>query len=112
MAPYAMAHTKLEIVLRESGCDLGDERLRIFLTNALEEHHFATGSNPSFAQWLSTEAEEANKIKRDTPVMVVIGNPPYAVSQRNKGKWITGLIATITKPGGGRFERKKFQVAQ
>ena len=95
MASYAMAHTKLEMVLRESGCDLGTERLRIFLTNALEEHHPDTGS--LFAQWLSTEANEANFIKRDTPVMVVIGNPPYAVSSSNKGDWINGLIADYKK---------------
>ena len=95
MASYAMAHTKLEMVLRESGCDLGAQRLRIFLTNALEEHHPDTGS--LFSQWLSTEANEANFIKRDTPVMVVIGNPPYAVSSSNKGDWIQNKIADYKK---------------
>ena len=95
MASYAMAHTKLEMVLRESGCDLGVERLRIFLTNALEEHHPDTGS--LFSQWLSTEANEANFIKRDTPVMVVLGNPPYAVSSSNKGDWIQNKIADYKK---------------
>ena len=95
MASYAMAHTKLEMVLRDSGCELGDDRLRIFLTNSLEEHHPDTGT--LFAQWLSAEANEANFIKRDTPVMVVIGNPPYAVSSSNKGDWINGLIADYKK---------------
>ena len=95
MASYAMAHTKLEMVLRESGCDLGAQRLRIFLTNALEEHHPDTGS--LFSQWLSTEANEANFIKRDTPVMVVIGNPPYAVGGSNKGEWISTLIMDYKK---------------
>ena len=95
MASYAMAHTKLEMVLRDSGCELGDERLRIFLTNSLEEHHPDTGT--LFAQWLSAEANEANAIKRDTPVMVVIGNPPYAVSSSNKGKWIQGLLGDYKK---------------
>ena len=74
MASYAMAHTKLEMVLRDSGCPPDNDRLRIFLTNSLEEHHPDTST--LFAEWLSTEAKEANFIKRDTPVMVVIGNPP------------------------------------
>ena len=90
MASYAMAHTKLEMVLRQSGCDLGDSRLRVYLTNSLEEHHPDTQS--IFAQWLSQEANEANQIKRETPVMVVIGNPPYAMSSSNDGAWIKNLI--------------------
>ncbi|MGQ4808320.1 hypothetical protein NKDENANG_01702 [Candidatus Entotheonellaceae bacterium PAL068K] len=105
MAPYAMAHAKLEMVLRNSGCDLGNDRLRLFLTNSLEEHHPDTAT--LFAQWLSTEANEANFIKRDTPVMVVIGNPPYAGESANKGKWIMGLLADYKQePGGGKLKER------
>ena len=95
MASYAMAHIKLDMVLRENGGELSGNRVNVFLTNTLEEHHTDTGT--LFAQWLSNEAEEANRIKRDTPVMVVIGNPPYAVSSSNKGDWINGLIADYKK---------------
>ena len=105
MASYAMAHTKLEMVLRDSGCELGDDRLRIFLTNSLEEEHPYTGT--LLAQWLSTEANEANFIKRDTPVMVVIGNPPYSGESANKGKWITDLLQPYKQePGGGKLQEK------
>ena len=95
LASYAMAHTKLEMVLRDSGCDLNGNRLRVYLTNSLEEHHPDTGT--LFSQWLATEANEANFIKRDTPVMVVIGNPPYAVSSSNKGEWIQELLGDYKK---------------
>ena len=95
MASYAMAHIKLDRVLRENGGKLSGDRVNVFLTNTLEEHHPDTDT--LFAQWLSNEAEEANRIKRDTPVMVVIGNPPYAVSSSNKGDWINGLIADYKK---------------
>ena len=105
MAPYAMAHTKLEMVLRETGCKSGNDRLRIFLTNSLEEHHPDTGT--LFAEWLSEEAEEANFIKRDTPVMVVIGNPPYSGESANKGKWITDLLKDYKQePGGGKLQER------
>lgn len=91
MASYAMAHLKLDLLLEETGYKpTMDQRLRIYLTNSLEEHHPDTGT--LFANWLSTEANEANHIKRDTPVMCVIGNPPYSVSSTNKGKWIESLI--------------------
>ena len=102
MAAYAMAHVKLDMVLRESGCDVGKERLRVFLTNSLEEQHADTQT--LFARWLSDEAKEANAIKRETPVMVVIGNPPYAVGSSNKGKWIKNLIADYKK---GLNERRE-----
>jgi predicted helicase len=67
----------------------------VYLTNSLEESHPDTGT--LFANWLSTEANEANHIKRDTPVMCVIGNPPYAVSSTNKNEWIQNLISDYKK---------------
>ncbi len=92
MASYSMAHLKLELLLKETGYKpTKDQRFRVYLTNSLEEHHKDTGT--LFANWLSSEANEANHIKRDTPVMCVIGNPPYAVSSTNKGNWIQSLIA-------------------
>ena len=91
MASYAMAHLKLDLLLEETGYKpKKQQRFRVFLTNSLEEHHPDTGS--LFAAWLSAEANEANYIKRDTPVMVVIGNPPYSVSSSNKSAWIEGLM--------------------
>jgi predicted helicase len=96
MASYAMAHLKLDMLLTETGYKQSKEqRFKIYLTNSLEEHHPDTGT--LFANWLSSEANEANQIKRDTPVMVVIGNPPYAVSSTNKGEWIQNLIADYKK---------------
>lgn len=47
---------------------------------------------PLFSSWLSDEANQANFVKRVTPVMVVIGNPPYSGESANKGKWITQLM--------------------
>lgn len=90
MASYAMAHLKLEMILKDTGCGPGDSRLRIFLTNSLEEHDSGIGSQ--LAMWLSDESKEADEIKRDVPVMVVLGNPPYAVSSSNTGEWIRELI--------------------
>lgn len=103
MASYAMAHLQLDLLLTETGykptlTSSGAEknqRLRVYLTNSLEESHPDTGT--LFANWLSSEANEANHIKRDTPVMCVIGNPPYAVSSTNKNDWIDKLISDYKK---------------
>jgi predicted helicase len=96
MASYAMAHLKLELLLTETGYKPNkNPRLNVYLTNSLEEFHPDTGT--LFASWLAKEAEDANHIKRNSPVMVVMGNPPYAVSSSNKGDWIQELIADYKK---------------
>lgn len=92
MASYAMAHLKLDMVLSETGYDTtkNNERLRVYLTNSLEEHHDTIGT--VWANALSNEANQASHIKRDAPVMVVVGNPPYSGESNNKGKWIMSLM--------------------
>ena len=96
MASYAVAHIKLDMLLNETGYQhLSDKRLQVYLTNSLEESN--NEPRTLFAQWLSREATEANTIKRDCPVMVMIGNPPYSISSQNNGKWITNLIADYKK---------------
>jgi predicted helicase len=98
MASYAMAHLKLDLLLTETGYKPKKQpRFNIYLTNSLEKEHPDTGTLFTFARWLSDEANEANYIKRDTPVMVVMGNPPYSVSSSNKNDWILELISDYKK---------------
>ena len=106
MASYAMAHLKLDLILKETGYQAtNNDRLKIYLTNSLEEPHPDSGT--LFASWLSQEASEANEIKRDVPVMVVLGNPPYSGESSNKGEWITNLIDVYKQePTGGRLQEK------
>lgn len=93
MAPYAVAHMKLGLQLSETSYDFStDERLRVYLTNTLEEAHAASGL-PLFSQWLAEEANAAGEVKQGSPVMVVLGNPPYSGHSENRGKWIRDLVA-------------------
>ena len=106
MASYSMAHLKLDMLLSETGYETNqDQRFNIFLTNSLEEHHKDTGT--LFASWLSDESTLANQIKRDTPVMCVIGNPPYSGESSNKGKWIMDLMEDYKKEPGGKEKLKE-----
>ncbi len=96
MASYSMAHLKMDMLLKDTGYEAKkDQRFNIYLTNSLEEYHPYTGT--LFASWLSTEASKANYIKRDTPVMCVIGNPPYSVSSSNKSEWIKKIMIDFKK---------------
>lgn len=106
MASYAMAHLQLDLLLNETGFKpTSNQRFRVYLTNSLEEHHQDTGT--LFANWLSSEANEANHIKRDTPVMCIIGNPPYSGESANKGEWIMKLMDDYKKEPGGKEKLKE-----
>lgn len=107
MASYAMAHLKLDLLLQETGYKpTKDQRLKVFLTNSLEQ---APSEVPNLfmADWLSQEAVEADKVKRDTPVMCIIGNPPYSGISSNNGEWISELIEDYKYVNGVHFKERK-----
>ena len=106
MASYAMAHLKLDLLLTETGFKpTKDQRFRVYLTNSLDESHPDAGT--LFSHWLSEEANEANKVKREAPVMVVLGNPPYSGESANKGTWIKSLMEDYKKEPGGKEKLKE-----
>lgn len=86
MASYTIAHLKLSMTLAETGVTELRKRLRVFLTNSLEE---APEQDDSLFQFIgfqeaiTEEALAAAEVKRDLPIMVVLGNPPYSVSSQN-----------------------------
>ncbi len=91
MAPYAICHLKLALEIGGAGLRMPEgQRLRVFLTNALEEAHEAQA--PLLVHEIAREAADADAVKRERPVMVVLGNPPYSGHSANKGEWIRGLL--------------------
>jgi predicted helicase len=108
MASYAMCHMKLDMILTEMGYKPtgNPPRLSVYLTNSLEEGEPANQTLP-FTQWLSREAKGANTIKRDMPIMCVIGNPPYSGISHNTGDWITRLIEDYKYVDGVHFGERK-----
>lgn len=95
MAPYTIAHLKLDM---EIGIP-AQQRLRVFLTNSLEESNPDAGT--LFGNYLAQEANEASHIKQSAPVMIVMGNPPYSGESQNKGEWIMKLMEDYKKEPGG-----------
>jgi predicted helicase len=104
MAPYTIAHLKLSSTLKETGAEIGSGRLGIYLTNSLEKTEIRQRDLFSFGlgKAITEESEEANKVKNDLPIMVILGNPPYNVSSQNKGEWIGELIKDYKKNLGER----------
>ncbi|MFN9861459.1 MAG: N-6 DNA methylase, partial [Pseudanabaena sp.] len=91
MAPYAICHLKLGLFLEESGYRFdSSQRLGVYLTNTLDDA--AKKSEMLFQEYIAEESNEAAEIKRDIPVTVVIGNPPYSANSANNGVWAKSLV--------------------
>jgi predicted helicase len=94
IAPYAIAHLKLGMLLHDLGYSFrSDQRLGVYLTNTLEEA--AKKSEQLFAGWIADEANAAAKIKRDDPILVVLGNPPYSGHSANRSRDENGDLTFI-----------------
>lgn len=102
MAPYTIAHLRLGIAFRKTGFWDFHRRLGIYLTNSLEKGNkqqemFAFG----LAESIADESKEALIIKNETPVMVVIGNPPYSGVSSNETEYANSLVDRYkVEPGG------------
>ena len=78
-APFVVAHLQVGLTMQDLDAPLsedGDERAGVFLTNAL------TGWEPTVQKplpfpELEEERDRADQVKQDTPILVILGNPPY-----------------------------------
>lgn len=107
MASYAMCHMKLDMLLTETGYKPSAKppRLSVWLTNALEPAEREV--RDLFFQPLAEEARGASEVKRQTPIMCVIGNPPYSGESANKGAHIMGLMEAYKNEPGGKQRLKE-----
>ena len=113
VASYTIAHLKLSLFLQDQGWNLTDaERLCIYLTNTLEEAQ--EKETIPFAGFIAEEANAAVSVKRDKPILAIIGNPPWprksANPSRRKGNKLTfigGLIEDYKRVDGKRFNKKE-----
>ncbi|MCJ7508686.1 MAG: DNA methyltransferase, partial [candidate division Zixibacteria bacterium] len=100
MAPYAIGHVKMALLLEELGYKLGeDERFRFYLTNTLEMEELEQTALPGMSS-LAEESHLAGKVKREKPILVILGNPPYSGHSSNVGEWISKEIKTYYKVDG------------
>jgi len=77
MAPYAVGHLKMSFLLKELGYELQeDDRFKLYLTNTLEMEELAQTELPGMVS-LSEESHSAGKVKKEQPILVILGNPPY-----------------------------------
>jgi predicted helicase len=92
MAPYAIGHLKMGFIFDELGYKMAeDERFKLYLTNTLEMEEIQQIAIPGLSS-LSEESHLAGKVKKEQPVLVVLGNPPYSGISANINEWTERLL--------------------
>lgn len=100
MAPYAIGHLKMSFLLEELGYKLHvDDRFKLYLTNTLEMEELAQTELPGMVS-LSEESHLAGKVKKEQPILVILGNPPYSGHSSNIGGWISKEIKVYFQVDG------------
>jgi predicted helicase len=92
MAPYAIGHMKISILLKSLGYQLQkDDHFQLYLTNTLEMEEIEQTTLPGVHS-LSEESHLAGKVKKEKPILVIMGNPPYSGVSSNINEWTEKLL--------------------
>ena len=78
-APFVVAHLQVGLTMQELDAPLSDdgaERAQVFLTNALTGWERKERKQLLFPE-LEEERDRAERVKQETPILVILGNPPY-----------------------------------
>ena len=107
-APFVVAHLQVGLTMQALDAPLsddGNERAGVFLTNALTGWEPRTQKPLPFPE-LEDERDRAERVKQDTPVLVILGNPPYngfagmAVDEERELSQAYRTVREVRKPEG------------
>ena len=110
--PFSVAELRISETLRGLGGELPVEGLNLYVTNTLgnpkARNRPMTGNT---LRLLADQSNRANKVKREVPIQVCIGNPPYKDKAEGKGGWIEDggsaekpLLDDFRAAGMGKYE--------
>jgi len=95
VGPYSVAELRVDRALRDHGAQLPKDGTHIYLTDTLESPDAEPPYLPFILQPIAEQHAKALKVKREVPVLVCLGNPPYdrheAADRDNKartGGWV------------------------
>ena len=114
-APFVIAHWQVGNLLASIGAPVDvskDERPAIYLTNALtgwEPPRGPKAALPLFPE-LEKERDQAEQVKRDVPILVVLGNPPYNAFAGTSPEEESGLVEPYKDGLISKWKIKKFNL--
>ena len=71
---------------------------RMFVTNTLSDPDEEAGWIPAMLAPLANQRKDANRIMREEPITVVIGNPPYKEKAMGQGSWVESGAGNSERP--------------
>lgn len=78
VGPYAVAHLRLTQRITDLKAKVPKDGVRVYLTDTLETPEVKPSAKmPLYLRPLSEEHKKAGRVKKDEPVLVCMGNPPY-----------------------------------
>lgn len=112
IGPYAVAEMRLHEALHHHGSEAPERGLRIYVADTLDDPYVQQTQLGMTYEPIARCRRAANRLKRDEPVMVVIGNPPHDKVRKGAGKWVEhGAMRSGRAPldafrtqGNGRYE--------
>lgn len=97
LGPFAVAQLRLMAEVEALTGALPREAPRMYVTDTLGNPDDDGGAFPGFTAAIGQQRKAANRVKREEPITVVIGNPPYKDKAKGLGGWIEGE----DRPRGG-----------
>jgi predicted helicase len=97
LGPFAVAELRIFAEVLHLTGQLPKAPLKLYVTNTLGDPFEDEGYLPSFLGKIAETRKAANKVKRESPITVVIGNPPYKEKAKGKGGWIEERHANDAK---------------
>ncbi len=89
--PFAVAQLRLLAEMRaltKTAKKAPPPELNLFITDTLGNPFVEEEQLPQIVEAIAKSRREANRVKREQPITVVIGNPPYKEKAEGRGGWI------------------------
>jgi len=110
-APFVVAHLQLGLLLQNLGAPLTEaERAGVFLTNALTGWEPPEGPKKQLPLELEEERDASEEVKREKPILVILGNPPYDAFAGVSPKEEKGLVEPYKVGLISKWKIKKFNL--
>lgn len=113
--PFSVAELRLNQTLKELGADIPEDGLNLYVADTLSDPYAKQRPvNGNTLRLLSQLSNKATRVKREVPIQVCIGNPPYKDKAEGMGGWVESgfrsadvaspILDDFRAPGMGRYE--------
>lgn len=90
LGPFAVAQLRVLAEVQTLTGAPPKHPLQMYVTDTLSNPDDDGGAFPGFTAAIGQQRKAANRVKREQPITVIIGNPPYKDKAKGLGGWVEG----------------------